>query len=59
MNSFLWKLSREYLDASTPQRKTEALPENRKINHLDPQVQISFPNLVSKHIFFFSIAIAL
>jgi hypothetical protein len=49
MNSYLWKLSREYLDASPPQRKTEAPPENRKINHFDPQVQSSFPNLVSKH----------
>jgi hypothetical protein len=28
MNSYLWKVSREYLDVSTPQRKTEALPEN-------------------------------
>jgi hypothetical protein len=27
MNSYLWKLRREYLDASTPQKKTEALPE--------------------------------
>ena len=29
----------------------QLLPENKKMNHLDPQVQISFPNLVSKHIF--------
>jgi hypothetical protein len=27
MNSYRWKLSREYIDASTPRRKTEALPE--------------------------------
>jgi hypothetical protein len=31
----------------------------KKNNHLDPQVQISFPNLVSKHEFLFSITIAL
>ena len=45
--------------ASTPQRKTEALTENIEENHLDPQVQISYPNLVSEHKLFFSIAIAL
>jgi hypothetical protein len=30
MNSYPWNLTREYLDASIPQRKTKALPENFK-----------------------------
>jgi hypothetical protein len=30
MTAYLWKLSREYLDALTLQRKAEALPKNLK-----------------------------
>jgi hypothetical protein len=41
MNSYLWELSREYLDASTPQRRLKLWLKFKKN-------QISFPKLVSK-----------
>ena len=39
MNSYLWELSREYLDSSTPQRKTEALAEIKKKIKYPSQIQ--------------------